>query len=488
MMIKKITAMLLVLVVTSSFLSACKPQEKNQLDAKNPVTIEVWHYYNSTQKSAFDSLVAEFNDTVGRETGIIVEALNHGNVSELTASVVDSANNKVGSAPIPNIFAAYADTAYQIDKLGKVAQLDDYLTPEEIAEYIPAYIEEGRLGGDNKLKIFPTAKTTEIFMLNKTDWDQFAAATGASVDALTTMEGLVKTAEAYYIWTDSLTPDKVDDGKAFFGRDAMANYFIIGCKQFGIDIFSVDANGKVTFQLDEKILKLLWDHYYVPFINGYFAANGRFRSDDAKVGDVIALVGSTTSATFFPSTVILNETTSYDIEVVSTVAPCFEQGEPYAVQQGAGMVVTKSTPEEELASTLFLKWFTQAERNIQFSTMSCYMPVKVAANDPTLFHKAIAETKNNDFTDVLKQSLEVSIATTVTHKLYTNQAFDGGTEARKVLEFSLSDKANADAASVQQLVDGGMSRKDAAAQINTPQNFESWLAQLKQELDATQKG
>lgn len=80
--------------------------------------------------------------------------------------------------PVPNIFAAYADTAYQIDALGLVADLGQYLTDEEIGEYIPAYIDEGRLRADGKLKIFPTAKSTEIFMLNKTDWDRFSSATG----------------------------------------------------------------------------------------------------------------------------------------------------------------------------------------------------------------------------------------------------------------------------------------------------------------------
>ena len=54
-----------------------------------------------------------------------------------------------------------------------------------------SYIEEGRLGEGQALKIFPTAKSTEIFMLNKTDWDKFADATGASLDSLANMESLV---------------------------------------------------------------------------------------------------------------------------------------------------------------------------------------------------------------------------------------------------------------------------------------------------------
>ena len=73
------------------------------------------------------------------------------------------------------------------------------------------------------MTIFPTAKSTQILVLNKTDWDVFAAETGASYGDLADMDGLVETAKRYYEWTDAKTPDVPDDGKALFGRDAMAN-------------------------------------------------------------------------------------------------------------------------------------------------------------------------------------------------------------------------------------------------------------------------
>ena len=125
-------------------------------------------------------------------------------------------------------------------------------------------------------------------MLNKTDWDKFAQATGAETDDLATIEGVTATAEKYYEWTDSLT-ETPDDGKTFFGRDAVANYIISGMQQLGSTIFDV-TDGEVSFHLDENALRKLWDNYYVPYINGYFGAYGKFRSDDAKTGDLIALL------------------------------------------------------------------------------------------------------------------------------------------------------------------------------------------------------
>ena len=60
------------------------------------MNLEIWHYYNGVQKTAFDQMVQEFNETIGLEKGIIVEAFSQGNISDLTEKVVDAANKKVG--------------------------------------------------------------------------------------------------------------------------------------------------------------------------------------------------------------------------------------------------------------------------------------------------------------------------------------------------------------------------------------------------------
>lgn len=55
--------------------------------------------------------------------------------------------------------------------------LMEYMTEDEISEYMDSYIDEGKFSSEDSLKIFPIAKATEVFMLNKTDWDKFADAT-----------------------------------------------------------------------------------------------------------------------------------------------------------------------------------------------------------------------------------------------------------------------------------------------------------------------
>lgn len=460
----------------ATVLTGCGGSGKSPLDPKNPVTIEVWNYYNGDQLTAFDGLVKEFNETVGKEKGIIVKGSSQGSVNDLETNVMASLRGEVGAAETPNIFMAYADTAYAADQLGGIADLKKYLTDEEIAAYIDGYIKEGDFSGHGEIKIFPMAKSTEVLVLNKTDWDIFAAETGASYEDLTDIEGLVKTAQSYYEWTDAKTPDIADDGKALYGRDAMANYMLIGSMQLGTEIFQV-TDGKMTLNFDEDTVRRLWDNYYIPFVKGYFAATGRFRSDDIKTGNVIAYVGSSSSASFFPDTVNKNDEESYPIEMDVLPCPGFAGGGAYVVQQGAGMAVTAGTEAEIYASVEFLKWFTADEQNIAFSLQSGYLPVKKTANDKNAILNSGVEISRK-----MEKTLEVGVDIVNGNTTYTTAAFENGAKARSILEYALSDRATADREIVAARLASGQSLEEAVSEFCTDANFDSWYEETLKRL------
>ena len=152
--IGKVIRYLCLAVAFALVFSGCAP--KSPLDPGNPVSLTVWHYYNGSQQVAFDALVEEFNDTVGREKGIFVQSYSQGSVSDLEAAVRDSISGKVGADAMPDIFSSYADTAYEVELAGALANLSDYMSAEELEKYVDSYIEEGRIASDGSLRIFPT--------------------------------------------------------------------------------------------------------------------------------------------------------------------------------------------------------------------------------------------------------------------------------------------------------------------------------------------
>ena len=84
----KFIPLLLIVLFALPFFSGCAGGTQTpKLDPSNPVSLELWHYYNGPQKVAFDEMVAEFNDTVGLEKGIIVEAFNQGSTNDLLTKV-----------------------------------------------------------------------------------------------------------------------------------------------------------------------------------------------------------------------------------------------------------------------------------------------------------------------------------------------------------------------------------------------------------------
>ncbi len=470
--IKTILSVLLVLTC-----NGCA--KKDGLDPKNPITIQIWHYYNGPLKTSFDEMVEEFNNTVGIEKGIVVQAFSHGSVNDLATDVLASSNNEVGAKALPEIFAGYANTVYQVDQLGLVADISKYFTDNELAEYIDGYLQEGYIDGSKQLKIFPIAKTTELLMLNKTDWDLFVKENpSVSLDDLKTWESLVKVSQIYYEWTDSLT-DELNDGKAFFGRDAFANYMYVGASQLGQDFYKTN-NGKTELNINKEVLRKLWDNYYIPFVQGYYDAQMRFRSDDCKTGDILAFVGAGSGALYFPDSITVDDETSYPIESIVLAVPNFEGTEAMAVQQGAGMAVTKSDSTRELASVLFLKWFTAKERNIAFSSASGYLPVTKVANDPKYIEQELSSLPT--MSEKLSSAIIVGVKTVAESKLYTSLTFDAGDKAREVVESSMFNLAKEDAADVKNKIASGITRQEALEKYLSDEYFEKWADEFINEL------
>ncbi len=257
MKINKKIALILAMSLTVASFTSCgnnKKRETKLLDSQNPTTIYLWHYYNGIQQTTFDNLVNEFNETVGVEQGIIVETSATTSISELSNKVLSALREDVGAEKAPDIFASYAETAYIADEMGCVADINQYFTDEELSEYIDEYISEGYFDDSGELKIFPTAKSTEVMILNATDWKIFSDATGVTTDDLTTWESLIEVSEKYYNYTDELTPDIENDGKAFFGRDSIANYMLVGAKELGEE-FIATKNGKNEININKETIK-----------------------------------------------------------------------------------------------------------------------------------------------------------------------------------------------------------------------------------------
>ena len=415
-------------------LTACNTSQDNKepLDPQNPTTVVVWHYYNGNIKNKFDALITEFNETVGLEKGIVVDAQSQGDVEQLANAVYDSANETIGSDPLPDIFAAYPDNAIRVHELDKLLALNTYFSQEELDAFRDEFLDEGRFLGEDEVYIMPVAKSSETLYVNKTYWDTFASEQGFEDSDLRTWDSLINVAKTYYDET----------GKGFFGIDSNANFMLISSVQLGKEMFEFSDDNSVRFTFDKKIARKIWNHFYVPYIKGYFVKTGRFTSDDAKTGTVLAYTGSTAGASYFPSEVTFSQERIEAIEPMVLPYPYFEEGKRLAIQQGAGMCITKSNPKHEYASAEFLRWFTHPNQNIRFAISTGYIPVKEEAINEKKMIKTMKEEGIN------LPTIEASIRATVDmfeeYKFYMNKPFEGSYEIRLLLESHLANKIERD--------------------------------------------
>lgn len=334
---------------------------------REPVTVTIWHVYGGQAKSPLNDLIDLFNETVGQEQNIQVQVGSVTNTNTIHDNVLSSAFGDPGAAELPDMFVSYPKTVLSLPDDTVLVDYRDYFTEEELAEFIPDFVEEGVIG--DRLLILPVAKSTEILFVNQTAFDRFAAATGASVEELKTWEGLYHLAEAYAEWTD---------GKTFFVHDYPFNYFQVGVESLGESFF--DQN-QIKFS---PVFEKVWKPYAKAALQGGVWLQSGYATEPLRTGDAIVSVASSASVLYYSDTVTYADNTTEKVDIVSMPCPIFEQGKKLVMQRGAGICTVKSTPEREKACMTFLKWLTDAQTNVDFVTKLGYMPVKREAFDACL--------------------------------------------------------------------------------------------------------
>lgn len=373
---------------------------RGKLDPKNPVTITMWHNYGGQMQSAMDELVEEFNSSIGRQKGIIISITSISASKDIQEKLFMIAAGDPGAPAMPNLVTAYPKTALILSRQGLLAPLDDQFTEREIKDYLPQFIEEGRLP-DGKLYVFPVAKSTEVLFLNRTLFDRFSTAAGITLDNLTTFEGIAQTAIRYHEWTDSLTPNVANDGKAFFTADSWLNIAHVGIAQLGGEFMTPDY---LNIALAD--FRRIWDATILPTLTGGYAIAGGYSSDLMKTGEIVCSIGSTAGILFYGDHITYPDNTTEAATFSILPYPVFAGGKRIAIQRGGGMCVARSSPENEYAAALFLKWLVQPKQNMHFVSSTGYLPVTKAAFEKSI-EQEIASVENESIKELLKTVMQM---------------------------------------------------------------------------------
>ena len=354
---KRILAIMICLIIIMPYLSGCS--QAKVPSPENPVTLTMWHVYGSQTTSPLNTVIDEFNQTVGQENGITINVVSVTSSSAIDQALSAAAANEPGAEELPDLFTAYPRVAEIIGPENLLAW-NDYFTDEELSAFHNEFLSEGYF--DNKLLMLPIAKSTEALFINKTLFDRFCLESGVSIDDLSTFDGVFEVARKYYDWSG---------GKHFLQLNDYYNYAYIGMKSYGSEFI---RNNRLN--LHDDTFKRIWMPLAKTAIHGGICLDDGYAAAKWKTIDIIANTGSTADVLYQPEEVFYSDNTSESIATLALPYPLFTDEFSGVVHRGGGLFAIKSDNElKNQAACIFARWLTKPDNNLNFVTQAGYLPV-----------------------------------------------------------------------------------------------------------------
>ena len=346
-----ITAALMLLPLTG-----CGAPE-TELDPDEPVVLSMWHVYGEQADSPMNRLVAEFNETVGLEKGILIDVSVMSNSAHIGDKLLAAQADRPGEPAMPDLFFCHASNAAA---LGTENLLDwsTRFSAEELADYVPEFLDEGRV--DGHLVLFPVSKSTHLIFMNGTQFARFSADTGVTADSLATWDGFFDAAEQYYNWSG---------GRAFCAMD-----YLLRAGELSLlsDGGSIPWQGS-WYDTGDPALKEAFLPFARSLVQGHIAVSDLYANTQVMTGEALSGLGSSAAILYYNDTVTYPDNTTEPMNLM--VLPMPQGKSPVITQAGVGLAAYKTTEKKAEAATVFAKWLTEPHRNLDFVTETGYMPV-----------------------------------------------------------------------------------------------------------------
>ena len=376
-----------ILTAASAIMMLLSGCSKSNLNPKNPVTLTMWHVYGEQADSPMNQLIDEFNSTVGKEKGIIIDVTLISSTAQIGEKLLNAQGDNAGAEEMPDLFFCHGNNAEELGA-DKLLNWKEYFTEEELKDYIPEFLEDGMVDGN--LSVFPVSKSTHMLFLSGTQFDRFSKATGITYESLSTWNGFFAAAEKYYEWSG---------GHPFCALDYLLRAVELNAMEKGGSNFYTDEG---WYDFNNEALKASYLEFSDAIAKGYLVVSDLYSNTQVMTGEVISGLSSSAAILYYNDIVTYSDNTSEPMNLHVLPMPKAEGGELLVTQAGPGLCATKTTEPKAEAAVIFVKWLTESERNLEFCVSTGYMPVTQQAFD---------QIKSYPFTDPAYQNLYAALNT-----------------------------------------------------------------------------
>ena len=339
-----------------------------------------WHVSTQIHEEVLLELIDEFNST--NEWGITVLPEYGGYYGDLMEKNLAA----IAAGTPPDLSIGYANQVAAYAEADAVEPLDDYLysakwglTAEDLADIYPAFLETDRNPdfGD-KLLSFPPSRSMEVMFYN-IDW-----LSDLGYDAPPETWGEFK--EMCMAATDTAA------GTSGYALAVSASTFASWVWSRGGELLNADAT-EAIFNGPEGVEALTFLQELIE--GGYAYQIAESYGDQTDFANEIALFafGSTAGLPYYAAAVEDEETGEPKFNW-SVAPPPHSTADPVVDIYGPSICVFRSTPEKQLASWLFMRWFTEAEPNVKWAKVANYFPIRASAVESAEMQAYMAENPN----------------------------------------------------------------------------------------------
>ena len=383
---KKTLPIIVFICMLALLLFGCDRQE-TLLNPQKPVTLTMWHVYGEQADSPMNRYVEDFNRTVGKEKGIIINVTRMSNASQIGQKLVNAQNGVAGVPAMPDLFFCHNSNAQELGA-EKLLNWQDFFSASELSDFIGEFVSDGMV--DNSLSVLPVSKSTPLPFLAGGAFDKFAKEQNVTYANLATWDGFFSVAEKYYNYSG---------GKPFCALDyLMRSVELDAISQGAVDFYQND-----WYKQNDTLISS-YKKFASAIAKGHIVVSDLYSNTQVMTGQTIAGISSSAAVLYYNDTITYPDNTQEPTNLKVLPVPT-SSGKKYATQAGVGLCAYKTTPQKAEAATAFAKWFTEEKRNLDFVAQTGYMPVKNGAFDKLESYTFKTEAFRNTYA-ALKSTVE----------------------------------------------------------------------------------
>ncbi|MFN2187634.1 MAG: extracellular solute-binding protein [Candidatus Promineifilaceae bacterium] len=348
----------------------CAPSMEGGLAGVDPRGQQIvwWHNHSGSREEQLIPLLEEFNNS--NECGITLEGQNQGGYDDIR----DKVNNFIAAGDVPAaLLVGYQndEAFYQLNDT--LVDLNEYVddpywgfTAEEKADFFPSFFGQSvhPAFGNQRLGL-PPNRSMEVLFYNQTWLEELG------------FDGPPTTPEEFKEMACAAADSKGDGTGGYIIRDD-ASAVAAWTLAFGGDILNAEGTG---YSYDNEatlgaftLLKEMYDEGC-----SYFFTEGYPDPEFSTRGGIFAQ-GSTSGIPYYESgTATFAEDNGREQDEWGITAIPHTTADPVQNVYGGDVMISRTTPEQQLAAWVFLKWFTSPEIMARWDEISGYFPTRESA-------------------------------------------------------------------------------------------------------------